>query len=151
MLETNFLPCLERGLAWREPDGFNHLTGRNTQQKHQPRKENIMNICAVSGRLVRNAVLRGSNKKVLLFTLACRNGGEESEQKDRVQYVPCAVFNPSPELEKALVTEGQGTHVELEGRIGSSSYESNGERKFTTEVVAFNRSITWHKAPETAA
>jgi hypothetical protein len=52
------------------------------------------------------------------------------------------VFNPSPELERKLVTEGKGLYVELEGRINSSSYEVNGERKFQTEVVVFNRSFT---------
>jgi single-stranded DNA-binding protein len=102
-----------------------------------------MNVCALAGRLARNAVVKGTDKKVLLFTLVTttRNGQDDGEQKDRVNYVPCAVFNPSPELEQALVNEGKGTYVELEGRVNSTSYEANGERKFTTEVVAFNRSI----------
>ena len=100
-----------------------------------------MNVCAIAGRLVRDAVVRGTDRKVLLFTVATTSKQENDEQKDRVNYIPCAVFNPSPELEQALVAEGKGTHIELEGRISSSSYEINGERKFSTEVVAFNRSI----------
>ncbi len=101
-----------------------------------------MNTCALSGRLARNAVVKGTDKKVLLFTLVTRYGFDEAEQKERVAYVPCVVFNPAAELEKALVTEGKDVYVELEGRITSSSYEANGERKYTTEVVAFNRTVS---------
>lgn len=101
-----------------------------------------MNLVALAGRLVRNAVVKGTDKKVLLFTLATKCGYDETEQKDRLTQVPCVVFNPSPELEAALVKNGKDTHVELEGRVSTSSYESNGERKYTTEVIAFSRSIT---------
>ncbi len=100
-----------------------------------------MNICAIAGRLPRNAVLKGTEKKVLMFTVETRSGGEDGDKNERVSFVPCAVFNPSPQLEQALVGEGKGTYIELEGRISSSSYETNGERKFSTEVVVFNRSI----------
>ena len=102
-----------------------------------------MNICAIAGRLARNGVVKGTEKKVLMFTVETRSGGEDGDNKnERVSFVPCIVFNPSPELERKLGTEGKGLYVELEGRISSSSYEANGERKFQTEVVVFNRSIT---------
>ena len=52
----------------------------------------------------------------------------------------------SPELEQRLTSAGKGTHVELEGRISTSSFESNGERRYVTEVVAFNRSLTLTKS-----
>ena len=97
-----------------------------------------MNLCVLSGHLVRDAVVKGTDKKLLLFTLAAKHGSEENG-KERVSHVPCVVFNPSAELEQALK---QGVGVELEGRISTSSYEANGERRFVTEVVAFNRSLT---------
>ena len=105
-----------------------------------------MNLCALAGRLVRHAVVKGTEKKVLLFTLATKCGYDETERKDRITQVPCVVFNPSPELETALVNDGKDTYLELEGRVSTSSYETNGERKYTTEVVVFNRSITVLKA-----
>ena len=101
-----------------------------------------MNICAVSGRLVRDAVIRGTDRKVLLFSVATQSGSDENGQKDRVTHVPCVVFGPSEDLVRTLVQNGQGTYIELEGRVITSSYESNGEKKYSTEVVAFNRSIT---------
>ncbi len=101
-----------------------------------------MNICAIAGRLVKNAVVRGSERKVLLFTIAAQWGADENGSKDRATHIPCLVFSPSEDLERSLVQNGQGTYIELEGRILTSSYDTKGERKFTTEVVAFNRSIT---------
>lgn len=106
------------------------------------RKQNTMNICALAGRLVRNAVVKGTEKKVLLFTLATKCGYDETEQKDRITNVPCVVFNPTAELEAVLVNDGKGTYIQPEGRVSTSSYEVNDERKFTTEVVVFNRSLT---------
>ncbi len=100
-----------------------------------------MNTCALAGRLVRNAVLKGTDKKVMLFTVATRCGFDEHEQKERVTQVPCIVFSPTPELETALVEHGEGTYIELEGRVISSSFETKGERRVSTEVMAFPRSI----------
>ncbi len=100
-----------------------------------------MNICVLSGELVRDPVVKGTDKKLVLFTVATRSGGEDNGQKERVTNVPCVVFNPSPELEQGLTRAGKGASVELEGRISTSSYEANGERRFVTEVVAFNRSL----------
>jgi len=104
-----------------------------------------MNVCALAGRLVNKGIIRGTDKKVLKFTLETRNGRDEGEQKERVNFVPCVVFNPSPELEQKLVSEGKGLYVELEGRIASSNYEANGEKKSNTEVIVFNRSLTFVK------
>ena len=39
----------------------------------------------------------------------------------------------------------KGTPIELEGRISTSSFEVNGERRYVTEVVAFNRSLALNK------
>jgi len=104
-----------------------------------------MNICVLAGRLVRDGIIRGTDKKVLLFTLETRDGRVDGEQKERVNFVPCVVFNPSPELEQKLVVQGKGLYVELEGRIASSSYEANGDKKYQTEVIVFNRSLTFVK------
>ena len=84
--------------------------------------------------------MRGTDRKVLLFTVATLNGLDEN--KERKTHVPCVVFGPSEDLQRSLTKGGEGIYIELEGRVITSSYETNGERKFTTEVVAFNRSIT---------
>jgi single-strand DNA-binding protein len=113
---------------------------RSRRSRHSGSTQGMrMNLCVLSGHLVRDGVVKGTDKKVLLFTLAAKHGAEENGQKERVSHVPCVVFNPSPELEQALK---KGAWVELEGRISTSSYEANGERRYVTEVVAFNRSLS---------
>ena len=46
-----------------------------------------MNNFNGSGRLARNAVLKGNEKKVLLFTIAA-----SSEFRKGVDFVPCTIF-----------------------------------------------------------
>ena len=102
-----------------------------------------MNLCVISGELARDPKVKGTEKKLVLFTVVTKTlNGDDNGQKERTAHVPCVVFNPSPELEQRLTSAGKGTRVELEGRISASSFESNGQRRYVTEVVAFNRSLT---------
>lgn len=101
-----------------------------------------MNICVLSGELARDPVVKGADKKLVLFTVVTKTNGEENGHNGRTAHVPCVVFNPSPELEQRLTSAGKGTHVELEGRISTSSFEAKGDRRYVTEVVAFNRSLS---------
>jgi len=98
-----------------------------------------MNVCIVSGRLLKNAVARGTEPKTLTFTLENRYGSNGSEGSDKVTYVPCVMFNPTPEIEALLTTQGQNLQVELEGRIMGSNPEK--ERRFNTEVIVRNKSL----------
>jgi len=98
-----------------------------------------MNVCILSGRLVRNAV--GNQEKAMVFTLATPYGFDQSEGKERVAYVPCVMFNPPKDLVELLTTKGKGLMVELEGRVANSSYEADGERRFKTDVVVRNGSF----------
>ena len=101
-----------------------------------------MNICVIGGRLLRNATVKGTDRKVLRFTVETRDGRDEGEAKERVNQVPCILFNPSPELEQTLTSRGEGLRVELQGRIATWG-ENNG--KSGTEVVVFNHSLTFPK------
>ena len=100
-----------------------------------------MNLCVISGELARDPVVKGTDKKLVLFTVVTKTNGDDNGHKERAAHVSCVVFNPPPELEQRLTSAGKGTRVELEGRISTSSFETNGERRYVTEVVAFNRSL----------
>ena len=100
-----------------------------------------MNICILSGRIVQNATARGSEPRTLAFTVETRYSTNGEEKKERSAYVPCVLFNPTPEVEALLTTEGEGQWVELEGRISGSSPDSNSGRRFNTEVIVRNRSL----------
>lgn len=101
-----------------------------------------MNIGIIGGRIIRNATVKGTDRKVLRFTVETRDGHEESESKERINQVPCVLFGPSPELEQELLNSGAGRQVELQGRVASWGGE-NG--KSQVEVVVFNRTLTFAK------
>lgn len=101
-----------------------------------------MNICVIGGRIVRPATVKGTDRKVLRFTVETRDGHVEGESKERVNQVPCVLFGPSPELEQTLTAGAEGLHVEFHGRVASWG-DNNG--KSGAEVVVFNYSLTFPK------
>jgi hypothetical protein len=102
-----------------------------------------MNICIIGGRIVRNATVKGTDRKILRFCVETRDGHEEGETKEKINQVPCVMFNPAPELEQPLSTHGEGLHVEFQGRVATWG-DNNG--KSGAEVVVFNRSFTFVKS-----
>ena len=103
-----------------------------------------MNLCVIAGCIVRNASVKGTDRKILRFIVETRDGHDEGETKERINQVPCVLFNPSPELEKTLTSGGEGLVVELQGRVATWGGETNGGRS-GAEVVVFNRSLTFAK------
>jgi len=101
-----------------------------------------MNVCIFSGRVWRNATVKGTEPKTLTFILETRHGAVDSDRKERAAFVPCVMFNPSPELEALLCQKGEGLNLELEGRITSPNPDTNGGRRFNTEVIVRNRTVT---------
>ncbi len=100
-----------------------------------------MNVCSLSGRVFKNATTKGSEPKTLSFMLETRYGNGE-KGKERSAFVPCVMFNPDPEIESTLTTKGGGLYLELEGRISGQSPDANGGRKFGSEVIVRNRTLT---------
>lgn len=101
-----------------------------------------MNICVIGGRMIKNATVKGTDRKILRFCVETRDGHEEGDNKERVNQVPCVLFSPAPDLEQTLSSQGEGLHVEFQGRIASWG-DNNG--KSGAEVVVFNRSLTFAK------
>jgi hypothetical protein len=89
---------------------------------------------------VRNATVKGTDRKVLRFIVETRDGHDDGEARERVNQVPCVLFGPAPELEQTLSTAGEGLRVELQGRVASWG-DNNG--KSGAEVVVFNRSLAF--------
>ncbi len=97
-----------------------------------------MNVCVVAGRLIGPVTSKGTDRKILRFGVETRDGQDDSESKERVNLVPCVLFNPSADLETLLSQEG--VRVEFQGRVSSWS-NGNGDRRGSAEVVVFNRSL----------
>lgn len=100
-----------------------------------------MNRFTGVGRLARNAVLNGSEKKALKFTLATNYGYNEKTEKERVAFVPCVVFQPAEDIAKTLTENGKGVLVAVDGRVVTSKFESKGEMKYSTEVAVDRKGI----------
>lgn len=92
-----------------------------------------MNNFTGSGRLTRNAVLKG---KVLLFTIAASN-----DLSKKVDFVPCTLFNAEEEVAKLLTEKGKGLEVELQGYVSTSKVQQNGTVKYFTRVIVNQDSL----------
>src|ERR1043165_5539920 len=60
---------------------------------NQTKGKIIMNLCALAGKLARKAVVHGTDRKVVHFTLETRSNREEGE-KERVSYLDGNCFEP---------------------------------------------------------
>src|SRR3989344_4973429 len=96
-----------------------------------------MNNFNGSGRLTRNAVVKGDEKKVLLFTIAASN-----EFRKGVDFVPCTIFGASEELIKLLTERGKGIEVEFEGYVSTSRVQQDGAVRYFTRVIVNPESLT---------
>lgn len=100
-----------------------------------------MNEASITGRLTANAVVNGTDRKALKFSIAARYGYSKKDEKELVEFVPCVMFEPSENQEKFLTQEGKGVYVELQGRVSTSRYEVEGQTKYSTQVVVDKRSF----------
>ena len=103
-------------------------------------KDNMNKFIGV-GTLPRPAILNGAEKQVLRFTLRTHLGQNKKTKKERWAFVPCVVFNPAEETIRLLMGNPKGVLIGLEGRVNTSKFESKGQTKYSTEVIADERSI----------
>lgn len=96
-----------------------------------------MNNFTGSGKLARNAVVKGDGKKVLLFTVAASN-----DFSKRVDFIPCTLFKPNEEVIELLTARGKGLEVEFQGYVSTSRVQQNGTLRYFTRVVVNPDSLT---------
>lgn len=98
-----------------------------------------MNSVQLLGNLARDAELRftQSGKAVATFTVAATNTYVDSttnETKEQTAFVNCVAWGKTGE---AVGSCKKGERLLVNGRIQTRSYEdSNGQKKYVTEVVA---------------
>ena len=91
-----------------------------------------MNLVTLIGRLTKKPEVRytPSQTAVGRFTLAV----DRMKKDDGADFIPVVVFGKQAEnCEKYL---DKGRQVAVQGRIQTGSYEKDGHKVFTTEVVA---------------
>ena len=95
-----------------------------------------MNKVVLIGRLTRDPELRytGSNTPVATFSLAVNRNFQNQNGEREADFINIVVWRKQAENVKKYVSKG--SLVAVEGRIQTGSYEKDGQRIYTTDVVA---------------
>lgn len=97
-----------------------------------------MNKVVLIGRVTRDPELRytASNIPSTRFTLAVNRPFENQNGEREADFINIVVWRKQAENVKKYVTKG--SLIAVEGRIQTGSYEKDGQRVYTTDVVADN-------------
>ena len=95
-----------------------------------------MNRVELIGRLTRDPELRytSSNIATARFTLAVNRPFQSQNGENGTDFINIVVWRKQAENVKKYVSKG--SLVSVEGRIQTGSYEKDGQRIYTTDVVA---------------
>ena len=95
-----------------------------------------MNRVELIGRITRDPELRytGSNIATTRFTLAVNRPFTSQNGEQGTDFINIVVWRKQAENVKKYCTKG--SLVAVEGRIQTGSYEKDGQRVYTTDVVA---------------
>ena len=107
-----------------------------------------MNCVSLIGRLVRNPELKYSQSglAILKFTVAVdrrlskqKRQEVEANNQPTADFINCTAFGSTAEV--IANYHSKGSQIGVEGRIQTGSYEKDGVRKYTTDVMV--NSITF--------
>lgn len=89
----------------------------------------MINRVILVGRLTKTPELKSTpnGKSVVNFTLAVQR------DKDNTDFINCIAWSKTAEILAQYTSKG--SMVAVEGRIQTRTYDSNGEKKYVTEVV----------------
>lgn len=92
-----------------------------------------MNSVVLIGRLTKDIELKytASELAVARFTLAIDEGFGD---KKKTNFVPCLAFGKTAENMERFVDKGQ--KLAVQGRFSTGSYEKDGQKRYTFDVVA---------------
>lgn len=89
-----------------------------------------MNSVTLLGRITKEIELKGNDTKFCAFTLAVNRKTKDKE----TDFISCKAFGKTAEVLAQYVKKGQ--QIAIEGRIQTGSYEKEGKKIYTTDVIA---------------
>jgi single-strand DNA-binding protein len=100
-----------------------------------------LNRCEFIGNLGSDPELRVTpgGQAVLKLRMACTESykdNQSNERKERTEWVRCTIFGKRGEALSKILHKGD--RVFVEGRLQTSSYEKNNEKRYSTEIVVTN-------------
>ena len=92
---------------------------------------NKSNYVSLSGTLVKDAIIRKNDKgsNYVMFTMSVHKNA-----KKWYDYINCIAF--SDNVSVIAKSPSKGTSYHIEGRIHTSSFERNGRKHYSTDIVA---------------
>ena len=99
-----------------------------------------MNTVNLVGNLTRDPAYfaHEDGKSIAKFDLATKVGYDSEKKEDRMEFVPVTAFGIADAFQEYLK---KGRTISVTGRVGTDSFEKDGEKKYVTTVKAFNGSI----------
>ena len=106
-----------------------------------------MNRVFLTGRILGKPIPFGEGLRGIRFLLRSPYKYTQAGQSNEGStVVPCLIFQCPEELSAVIKSGNKELWIEAEGRINRSSYEaSDGERKFSTEVILNPMTAFVHK------
>jgi len=94
-----------------------------------------MNVFIGIGRLTRDVDVResASGAKIARYTLAIDRGYRAEEGQPTADFIPCTCFGKTAEFAEKYLHKGM--RIAIEGRVQTGSYEKDGTRVYTTDVI----------------
>jgi single-strand DNA-binding protein len=107
-----------------------------------------MNSVMLLGRLTKDIELREGKTAFASFTIAVDRRFSKDKESD---FINCKAFGKTAENMAKFFSKGD--LLVLEGRIQTGSYEKDGKKVYTTDVIVdnFNFTASKKKAPEETA
>ena len=95
----------------------------------------MINNVVLVGRMTRDAELRHTpqNQPVASFNLAVNRNFKNGNGDREADFINCTAWGKTAETIAEYLRKGR--RIALQGRISVSSYEQNGETKWSTEVI----------------
>ena len=89
----------------------------------------MLNKCILMGRITKDLEIRQAGEtKVLKFNLAVNR-----MKKDEADFISCVSFGKTAEFITQYMSKG--SQIAIEGRIQTGSYDKDGTKVYTTDVV----------------
>jgi single-strand DNA-binding protein len=106
-----------------------------------------MNSVNLVGNLTRDPAYFAQDDKsfVAKFDIATETGYDAEKKEQRVEFVPITAFGVSESFKAHLK---KGRKVSVVGRVGTDTYEKDGNKIYATTVKTFNGSIRLLDSPK---
>ena len=106
-----------------------------------------MNNVSLVGNLTRDPVYFAQDDKTFVakFDIATEVGYDQEKKEHRVEFVPITAFSVSAAFKDHLK---KGRKVSVVGRVGTDTYEKDGQKVYACTVKAFNGSVRLLDSPK---